>query len=717
LFIIFFILFKLTWTLNTKLEIKNPILEKLDSKTIIVNKAKFKNNNNLYNFMLGVSYYKESEFKKAFDTLKKVTKLENLEFYIMFYKASSSCRAFENINLLENSLKDFYSILSTAKGAIINKANIELRECEFKLAKLYLNNKDFKKSYALLLNAKSRAYLNLEEEFNLYNAYLQYNKDIALSLLLDLHKNNSSNFKIFIKNIDKKYLSYFDIKENISQSRKAIINNKEEENLILNLRTNISKKNYNKFLNISLEYIDKFIQGRELNNFYDLANNFILSSIKENKKNINFYKKLLEKYMVNQQTSILISLWQDFNFKNAEALINIMLASNLKNDRAIYLIGSYYEDKGDLKKAKEFYKILKDGYSTSIHYHRSLFKFAWIKFLEKDYSLSLNLFTRYLEEAGSDEKWDISSAYYYIALSYKNLSDIDNYTATLAILIKEYPYSFYSILARENLGISLVEELKNLKNSATDSIEAVSILDLYYLNLANSLVYVLLYDEAVEELKNININNLSPKYLEYISNIYKYTNNPELGISIAYNLMFSHKAYLSKKHIEIHYPKLYFDLISYYSGVLEVDPYLVLSIIKRESAFNKNAVSRAGARGLMQIMPALARQMIKNINIESLNKPDININLGVDHLKSQLNKYNNNLIYVLASYNAGDRPLARWIKWYGERLNQLEFIESISFAETRNYVKAVISFYYIYNALYNNKDLKFEYIINNKEEE
>ena len=73
-----------------------------------------------------------------------------------------------------------------------------------------------------------------------------------------------------------------------------------------------------------------------------------------------------------------------------------------------------------------------------------------------------------------------------------------------------------------------------------------------------------------------------------------------------------------------------------------------------------------------------------------------------------MERYDGNLVYVLASYNAGEEALDRWVEWYGKKLDEVEFIENVPYMETRNYIKSVISNYYMYNALYSVKDLKFE---------
>jgi soluble lytic murein transglycosylase len=132
--------------------------------------------------------------------------------------------------------------------------------------------------------------------------------------------------------------------------------------------------------------------------------------------------------------------------------------------------------------------------------------------------------------------------------------------------------------------------------------------------------------------------------------------------------------------------------------------------MKRESAFNNDAVSRSGAVGLMQLLPATADRF-RSSKKEDIRDSGTNIKLAAMYLKDLVKRYNGNLAYAAAAYNSGEEALDRWIKWYGDRLSGTEFIENIPYSETRAYVKSVLGNYFMYNAVYLKKHVTFDEVV------
>lgn len=127
----------------------------------------------------------------------------------------------------------------------------------------------------------------------------------------------------------------------------------------------------------------------------------------------------------------------------------------------------------------------------------------------------------------------------------------------------------------------------------------------------------------------------------------------------------------------------------------DVDPWLLMAVSRRESAFNPHARSHVGATGLMQLMPATARQVADQIDIprpdaSSLREPDVNLRLGSQYLSDLLKRYDGNRVLALAAYNAGPHRIDRWLADTNVPFDV--FIESIPFYETREYVQAVLAY-------------------------
>jgi soluble lytic murein transglycosylase len=152
------------------------------------------------------------------------------------------------------------------------------------------------------------------------------------------------------------------------------------------------------------------------------------------------------------------------------------------------------------------------------------------------------------------------------------------------------------------------------------------------------------------------------------------------------------------------YPQGYLDVVRQYAKPRGTDPYLVLALIREESAFAPRVVSRSGARGLMQLMPQTAELVARDNKLPpiapaALDTPEVNVQLGALHLADLLRDYNGNLILALASYNAGKQGVQRWLQRFGFA-DETEFVEDIPYTETRNYVKRVLANYERYTSLY-----------------
>jgi soluble lytic murein transglycosylase len=152
------------------------------------------------------------------------------------------------------------------------------------------------------------------------------------------------------------------------------------------------------------------------------------------------------------------------------------------------------------------------------------------------------------------------------------------------------------------------------------------------------------------------------------------------------------------------FPQPYWSELVSNSGENGLDPYLVASLIRQESEFNAGAVSRANAYGLMQMLPSVGKslakkQKMKGFTTAQLLNPSVNLRLGTINLRQVLDRFGGQQEYALAAYNAGDTPVRQWMS-SGDYKDIAEYVESIPYTETREYVQAILRNRQMYKALY-----------------
>ncbi len=148
--------------------------------------------------------------------------------------------------------------------------------------------------------------------------------------------------------------------------------------------------------------------------------------------------------------------------------------------------------------------------------------------------------------------------------------------------------------------------------------------------------------------------------------------------------------------LNIRFPTPFSAQVNKYATKRSLEPAFVYGIIRRESAFNSQARSPVGARGLMQLMPATAKQVSKQLKLkvpsqQDLNIPSFNINLGSKYIGDMLNKFNGHRALASAAYNAGPHRVKAWLPEDVE-LPADVWVDTIPFTETREYVRAIFAY-------------------------
>jgi soluble lytic murein transglycosylase len=161
---------------------------------------------------------------------------------------------------------------------------------------------------------------------------------------------------------------------------------------------------------------------------------------------------------------------------------------------------------------------------------------------------------------------------------------------------------------------------------------------------------------------------------------------------------------LPRPYWEALFPKAYWSDLRKYSVLNGLDPYLVASLIRQESEFNTLALSRANAVGLMQLLPKTGKNVAKQVKLKGYSAPQlftpaVNLQLGTRYFKDMVDKYDGQFEYALAAYNAGTDRVGEWLG-QGHYRDPQEFVESIPFTETREYVQAILRNANVYRQLY-----------------
>lgn len=356
------------------------------------------------------------------------------------------------------------------------------------------------------------------------------------------------------------------------------------------------------------------------------------------------------------------------------------------------------------------------------------FYLLWPHIINKDYKLMKAVIEKNSMESNFD-KYD-SKLQYWIAYSILKNGDQKKATSFFNKIISNSPYSFYSIISLKELatlskGTTSEAEILAKLITKTDPIDYS--LDKTSVDLTDSLKRLAIWNK----LGNERFATLELRYIQSLSKEETFkdpafsktlgpTAHKEFLIMNLVRLLNSQKRFITSfkvfqdsldqnsltlnyKLIKYIFPLNYIDIIK--KNCSTIDPLIVISLIRQESAFNPEARSGVGAKGLMQLMPATAKKFNRRLKTKHLSNPEINVAIGTKYLHQLINRFDGNLIYALASYNAGENRIDRWRKEIFRSDDPLSTIESIPFEETRNYVKLIYRNNFFYSLLSNKPTL------------
>lgn len=668
-------------------------------------------------FIDGVKYFEDGKYTEAYKSLGKITELPYLDAYVKYYKGLAALNGFNTEAELKKGLEALY-YAETSSSVLSDSIKDKIPAFELKLAKVMSENKHCKDSLYHYSIARSKGLSDkLDDEFSLVRSYAKLcDKKAATSLLLDLYVRFGDRAVKLFSGLDE------ELKKEVLSSIETLQKAKEvavakptvqspEQTLFESIREAVAAKNYSKFIDLSKEYLKLYSASqRQQLKFYSNFNPFIEDALLQKTHSVSYFEKIFNHYDKDQLEKMLFKVWQVEDWDRTKDILSIMTDKFSGYDKAYYLKGLFFEDTKKYSKAYDAYGYVVDHFTSGKFYAPALFKRAWLSMLDGRNADCVKSFDRYITEGGDSYDWAITSASYYKAKCLQKQNLTEDAKTTRLDLISKYPFSFYSLLAMDELDMKIPDELETRIQPQLYMAEPITARELGALNTASKLVRCGLNEYAKKELAFINVEKLPSEYVELLSKIYVYAGHHELAMQASTALLSRLKVFVSREHVEYHFPKKYFDSVKKYAEQMGVDPFLIMAVMKRESAFNNDAVSRSGAIGLMQLMPATAARF-KTSKKENEKDSSTNIKLATTYLKDLVKRYNGNLAYAAAAYNAGEEALDRWIKWYGDRLSGTEFIENIPYSETRAYVKSVLGNYFMYNAVYLKKHVTFDEVV------
>ena len=381
-------------------------------------------------------------------------------------------------------------------------------------------------------------------------------------------------------------------------------------------------------------------------------------------------------------------------------------------EEALYSGGNMYLLKHDSANAVANYVQLVKLFPTSTYAPSAHWRAAWMSYRMRKYADAARLMDEQIQLFGGGI--EIPSALYWRARLYEdeehNFGQAVNYYRAVSTV---YANFYYAVLARQRLAVL----------SAQTASEPSAVL---------ASVKPTVVPELTGELPENDVHLIKARLLanaalnEYIGpEIMASPTSSQWGALGQAEIYASFGEYTralqAMKHSGLSFFALPFDQVPvtywkllfpqpYWSDLVAdsqrngLDPYLVASLIRQESEFNAGAVSHANAYGLMQLLPSVGKaaakkEGIKGFNTNMLLNPATNLQLGTLNLKQVLDRFGGQKEYALAAYNAGDVPIRQWLS-SNDYKDVPEFVESIPYTETREYVQAILRNREMYRQLY-----------------
>jgi len=377
---------------------------------------------------------------------------------------------------------------------------------------------------------------------------------------------------------------------------------------------------------------------------------------------------------------------------------------------ALYSSGNLYMLRRDYATAIEYYRTLATQFTSSKHAATAHWRAGWLSYRQGLNDDAARLFDEQIRlYPGATET---VSALYWRGRIYETQEHMpDRAAANYHTLLRVYPHYFYAQMARQRLATlgnaqpAAQPQLDSFQAPPVPQLEESFPVDSPHLAKARLLANAGLNEYIAQEIA-ADPDSSSWSALAEAQIYASYGENfrglrlmkralPSAGTATIQSIPLAYWRIL--------FPEPYWQTIKAESAKNNLDPYLVAALIRQESEFNPSAISPANAYGLMQLLPAVGKSMAHQEGLEhfqtfQLFDPATNIRLGTRYLRKTLDKFGGVTEYALAAYDAGDERVHNW-QAAGPYQGIDEFVESIPFTETREYVESILRNLETYKAI------------------
>lgn len=373
--------------------------------------------------------------------------------------------------------------------------------------------------------------------------------------------------------------------------------------------------------------------------------------------------------------------------------------------------GIWLEDQSQFEEAIAKYRLVAKAGEPASQRSEAQWREGWVFYRTGRYREAVDVWQHILAQRDSDFE---PQALYWTARSYGHLGAQKSRELYLH-LCERYPYTYYCQLARERTDIPVLQALEQeappvLAAAAESSIsEAGPFPHVKRVEIEQQPAY-----RRAVELKTLGLDQDAARELTALTD--RYNRDPDVLMALSMMLnevgAYHHALRLARAQFRdrlertggsvapglwnVAYPTGLIPTIQA-QGANGLDPFLVAAIIREESQYDWRAVSRVGAIGLMQVMPATANAVAQRHQFPAVGREDLfdqetNIRIGAHYVDQLLGQFSGNLVHTIAAYNAGPLVVTTWATTHRGR-SQDEFVELIPFQETRQYVKRVLRSY------------------------